>query len=135
MPSEPDGNCDDATFDMHTYWICNDGQSWDQARATCMAAGGDLIAIGSSQEENFIERELDRSREYWIGLDQKNASGAGEDGTWEWSDGSALTFERWNNGEPDDADCGRLTTPLLLGDPGWEDANCGNDQRFICEMP
>jgi Lectin C-type domain len=124
----PDSSCDAATFEAHTYWFCTNNADWNEARAMCQGAGGDLVSIGSQAEQDFVTAQADGG--IWlIGLDQKNASGSSSAGTWEWSDGSDLTaYANWRQGEPDDQECG------ALDGTGWVDRSCTNDTNYICEV-
>ena len=67
---------------------------------------------------------------WWVGLNDLE-----EEGVWAWSDGSALDFEAWNDGEPNDSggeDCGHLST---WGDGGWNDIPCTDAFPQICQLP
>lgn len=125
----PDRSCDGAEFDGHTYWLCTDSHNWDEARAECQSAGGDLASINSAAEQDFLAAQTD-ANQWLIGLHKKNASGGSAGGDWEWVDGTDLsTYEHWGNSEPDNDDCGMLENGF------WRDSSCNDSENWICEVP
>ena len=125
----PDSSCNDGQFEGRTYWFCTDNRDWDPARSACQGVGGDLVSINTAEEQAFIDAQTGGG-EWLIGLNQKNASGSGTPGTWEWVDGGDPNgaYSNWNSGEPDGNDCG-----VLNG--GWRDISCSNGENWICEVP
>ncbi|XP_048455173.1 secretory phospholipase A2 receptor [Rhincodon typus] len=66
--------------------------SWNEARASCQAQGGDLLSIRDLKEQEYIVKHLRHVGILaWIGLNQLD-EGAG----WQWSDGEPLSFVIWD---------------------------------------
>jgi hypothetical protein len=127
----PDEDCTAASHAGHSYWFCESNQDWDEARASCQAIGADLVSINDEAEQMFVLEQIDAigGTEWLIGLNQKNASGMNAVGTWEWVDGTVVTYTSWDSGEPDTTyDCGLTTAD------GWADFSCGNGESWICEI-
>lgn len=70
---------------------------------------------------NFVEKGV------WIGLND-----LGSEGTFQWSDGSAVTFKKWGNNRPNALhklqDCVKA-----MPNSRWNDASCGTQLYFVCE--
>jgi len=71
----------------------------------------------------------------WIGLSDRDV-----EMSWRWVDGSALGFERWDDGEPDDGggsgqDCAVMITIDPTSASRWDDRTCGTDYDYVCEAP
>ena len=80
--------------------------TWADARSGCQAQGGDLASVHSVEEQQQVgavclsasdwgtegsETAADNNyRACWIGL-----SDAGQEGTWEWTDGTAVAYSAW----------------------------------------
>ena len=75
-------------------------------------------------------RDLDASRRWWMGYNDRRREGA-----WEWEDGTPSGYENWGGGEPNDTgageDCGQLNR---YTDGGWNDEPCANSLPFVCEL-
>jgi hypothetical protein len=110
------------------YLLGDATSSWRDARDACDAWGGDLVEIGSA-EENLALR--DRSDvDAWIGANDLDL-----EGTFVWAGGAPVEFAAWAFLQPDDnqgsEDCGELRAL----DDAWNDVPCtGNTQkRALCE--
>ncbi|XP_072038583.1 CD209 antigen-like protein A [Amphiura filiformis] len=108
-------------------------QSWDYARTTCQAKGGDLVVINNQAENDFLRRKLISSGGHWIGL-----TDAESEGTFVWVDttfartgGKDLLYTNWQDGEPNqlgEEDC------ITMSTGGWNDEDCStSDNGYICE--
>jgi len=80
--------------------------TWADARSGCQAQGGDLASVHSEEEQLQVgavclsasdfgtegsETAADNNyRACWIGL-----SDASQEGTWEWTDGTAVAYSAW----------------------------------------
>lgn len=80
----------------HWYGLTETPMSWTEAEAVAVAEGGHLASIGSAAEESFLTSTFGVGL-YWIGF-----TDAASEGTWAWSDGTAVTYENWAPGEPND---------------------------------
>lgn len=129
----PDSGCTVGVYNGHGYWFCEDNLDWDEARAACMAIGGDLLSINDEAEQTYVAERIDAigGTQWLVGLNQKNASGQGVDGTWQWVDGSdpAAGYNNWGSGEPDSGDCAIMNSSGV-----WQDFSCGNGENWVCEL-
>ena len=105
--------------------------TWEEARQNCLAAGGDLASILSAQDQSKINNLTESKPYYWIGLNDRAV-----EGTFVWSDGSALGFTNWNFAQPDDGggseDCAHVNFPTH-GE--WNDLPCSLKIKSICKIP
>lgn len=113
--------------------------SWSAARTACQAAGGDLVSINSSGEQQAVFGNLVGNRnDLWIGL-----SDSATEGTFVWTDGTIPTFTNWRTGQPDDGsaneDCAEMNYTGFARDGKWNDLRCsdgeGQNTGFLCELP
>jgi hypothetical protein len=119
----------------HCYRYFTDKKNWFDARAACQALGGDLASMANAAENDFVHSiVIPKETAPWIGFNDQ-----GSEGSWQWSDGSAVTFTNWAGGEPNNSgneDCGHLyvyaNNPQ---DKRWNDAQCGSGYDYICEKP
>ncbi|XP_062381617.1 macrophage mannose receptor 1-like [Sardina pilchardus] len=115
----------------HCYFLNRTKNTWKDSNTQCLNAGGHLLSIHDIEEQSFVRSQLGymETDKLWIGLnDQKTQL------LFEWSDQSAVTFTTWDTEEPShhrsiEEDC------VLMGgkDAKWADANCGENNGFICK--
>ena len=130
----------------HLYSLFNDKLSWTDAEAACVAMGGHLISITSSDEQLIVENLLKYGalENYWIGATDKDS-----EGVWKWTDtgdifwrgqssGTGSGFSNWDIGEPnnntnsDEGDYAHIyNTDLKFGK--WDDVGSAR-YGFICEV-
>jgi hypothetical protein len=120
------------TYDV----IVDSAASWDAARASAKAAGGDLATIGSAAEQSFVEGLLTANNaptgSYWSGI------GETSEGVWVDDSGKTLGYTHWAPGEPNNHGAAGETAGAVLwsnGTPGdagaaerkggWNDAPHG----------
>ncbi|XP_049328641.1 C-type lectin domain family 4 member E-like, partial [Astyanax mexicanus] len=117
-------------FNSSFYYISTEKKkSWSESRKDCRDRGADLLIINSKEEQEFFNKELNRT-EAWIGLTDEVT-----EGDWKWVDGSALTTEFWAQGEPNDdqnEDCAitsfqRTKSDILT----WADYPCHHPVSWI----
>lgn len=116
---------------LYEYISVPAGLTWTEAQTAAAAlerygSTGYLVTITSAEENSFVADRLEGAG--WMG-----ASDSAVEGTWRWvtgpETGTALTYENWNDGEPNDSggneDCGQY----LSGSSGeWNDLPCtGHD--------
>ncbi|MEL6215350.1 MAG: lectin-like protein, partial [Pseudomonadota bacterium] len=82
-----------AILDGSRFTLTSQRNDWSVVRAEAQAAGGDLVSIGSLEENQLIFDTFGGSR--WIGFTDESS-----EGTYQWSDGSPVTYTRWAVGEP-----------------------------------
>lgn len=127
--------------DGHGFIFCGgwgDQRSWTDARDWCRGGGRgyELARVDSRVEMRWIDQQLDDiagNRRWWIGANDRVA-----EGTYAWTDGSSATYTNWRSGEPNNAgdeDCVHVDPQSDGGDTrgGWNDADCGLSDRFVCE--
>lgn len=108
-------------------------RTWEDARVACMARGGDLAYIASSDEAAAINDAFGAHLQVPAAL----AFGLSEpvnEGEWRWASGEPLSFRSWAPGEPNDMggeDCAQWITTTGQ----WNDIDCRTPQGYVCEAP
>ncbi|KAK2822605.1 hypothetical protein Q5P01_022670 [Channa striata] len=105
-------------------------RTWYEARDYCRAIGGDLLSIhGSSDLETLPERY----RTVWIGLSATHPGSS-----FEWSDGSPLQFQHWEDGEPNNKNnvesCVEFKLHASRRSGSWNDVHCETYLEWICQI-
>lgn len=109
------------------YLFASASLSWEAARDACVAWGGRLVEIGSSDEDAFLGSRSSQSA--WIGLNDRAL-----EGTFVWEGGGGLELALWGPNEPNDvagADCVEKRVPNGL----WYDQPCDRAKAYVCEKP
>ena len=116
------------SFNVSCYRKYEVARAWSDARAACVAEGGDLASILSEEENTFVGAIA--KGVVWIG----GTDGAFE-GVWTWSDGSPWRYGKWAPGEPNDdtENCAMMYD--ASGDWGWNDGACHTSFHYICKRP
>ena len=104
----------------------------NEAQQVCESLNSNPTSIHSAAECDFILGQVRSSdtKEFWIGFTDR-----ANEGSFEWVDGSDVTYTNWIEGQPDDfgsnQDCG---IALLTWGSRWDDANCrsSSTSRYIC---
>lgn len=107
----------------HNYYLLESGFSWTDAEAFAVTLGGHLASIGSAEENEFVRASVLRfdgtDRRGWIGFTDQVL-----EGTFAWSDGSAVTYTNWNAGEPNNGGPTLNEDHVeMLGNGVWNDLN------------
>ncbi|KAM6919233.1 macrophage mannose receptor 1-like [Xenentodon cancila] len=110
------------------YFINRHSKSMEEARHLCQQRHGDLVSIESKEENNFLWKQVSRSYgSYYIGLS------VDLDGSFWWMDGTPLTFQRWDENQPNtkayDENCVIMTYHMGY----WGTTNCGREVQSICK--
>ncbi len=123
--------CDAAARDGRAYLFCGWRATFAEARAACAAQGYQLLSANDADEHAFVV-EVFTTRyprhSWWLGLTDEV-----KEGVWVWEDGTPANFTRWWFWEPNDwegEDCAEFRP-----DGFWNDNDCGQRIRFICEEP
>ncbi len=99
-----------------------------------------MVTIHDALEQEWLTTQsevVDSGETWWIGLHDRN-----EEGTFQWDNGDAVTFDFWAFGEPNDEsdeDCVTHnfdrggSTPAGERRIGWNDIGCNHSRRYICE--
>ena len=116
-------------YEGNPYIYCGDAESWFNARDICLAMDTDLLTVEdftTSTAAAAIAFSFEVS--VWTGM-----SDYADEGHWTWADGSAVTYTRWNSGEPNNAgnneDCMEIG---LFSSGDWNDNACSMQQPFMC---
>ena len=85
----------------HTYHLL-DVSNWSDAEAAAVALGGHLITVDDAAEKDWMVLTFAQwggvPRHLWIGLTDEVV-----EGTFEWVDGTPLSYTNWNWQEPNNA--------------------------------
>ncbi|KAI4809334.1 hypothetical protein KUCAC02_018226 [Chaenocephalus aceratus] len=110
----------------------SDAKTWYEARDFCMALGGDLLSIHSSEELKPIQTRRESGRA-WIGLSAPDPTTG-----YVWSDGSPLHFQHWEDGEPNNRNNVESCTEILLTHWHsvwkWNDVHCESYRNWLCQI-
>ncbi|XP_042362787.1 lactose-binding lectin l-2-like [Plectropomus leopardus] len=120
------------SFNGRCYKYIASHFAWADAELHCVSEGANLVSIHSLDEENFVKsliKNFDPAEGYtWIGL-----SDIHKEGTWMWSDGSAVNFTLWDERQPDNyreyEHCVHSNYFLNLK---WNDDHCPVTYPSVC---
>ena len=79
----------------HYYAVTLANETWEQAEKEAILAGGHLVTINDSAEENWLRKTFDNTYNYWIGFTDRQ-----QEGNWAWSSGETVTHSNWAPNEP-----------------------------------
>ncbi len=103
--------------------------TWSNAQAYAQQFGGNLVTIGSSNENDFVSSLLPNT-EAWIGLYRIAGSNKNDANSWKWASGASSLYRNWQFGEPnDDLGPNRELWVHLYPIRTWNDA-ANADLRF-----
>uniref|UniRef100_A0A8C5FLV7 C-type lectin domain-containing protein n=1 Tax=Gadus morhua TaxID=8049 RepID=A0A8C5FLV7_GADMO len=119
------------------YYFSVEPKSWNQAHASCLTLGGDLMSIQTYQEREFVSGIL-ATGDVWTGLHDPL-----QVGFYTWSDGHMTSFTHWEPGQPNNhdgfrEDCVEISANGTLS--WWNDLNCDqnyrhcNQKMFYCKI-
>ncbi|CAB1437078.1 unnamed protein product [Pleuronectes platessa] len=93
--------------------------------------GANLVSIHSLDEENFIKaliKDFDHAEGWtWIGLSHVH-----KQRSWMWSDGSAVKFTFWSQGQPDHLDKEDCIHTNFQAAKKWNDLHCNGLIPSVC---
>ena len=75
-------------------WI-DSKRTWSQSQSTCLSLGGQLTKMESQGEMEFLKGKFGGNR-FWLG-----ATDLSTEGSWQWPDGSAVSWSYWASQNPD----------------------------------
>ena len=111
--------------------------TWSNAKSHCQALSGGLVIFHTAEVHKFVTNDVLPAAygRVWIGLNRD----ASDKQVWKWEDGSLLSFDQWQHGEPNrlSEDCAQMMDGEHYGSQwnnGWLDISCSNpDGALICE--
>jgi hypothetical protein len=123
-------NCNCLTLSGHSYMVCRDLVTRQQAEMRCAEYGMQLVRP-DSQEENFLVRGAASNAElmsFWLGCND-----VATEGTVIWSDGTPIdqTYSNFIDIDPGDnepQDC-----CVEYASASWHDEPCDSTQGVVCE--
>ncbi|MDC6470891.1 lectin-like protein, partial [Flavobacteriales bacterium] len=120
-------------YQNHYIYYHNARLNWLDARQKCLNNGGDLLVINNAQKQSHYASILNSNS--WIGLyqDVNDPNYSEPSGGWKWVDGTPLTFENWNSGEPNNVggeDYGHFTG----GNHFWNDLPLSSNLPFTMQL-
>lgn len=133
----------DSTYENHRYELITEGLSWENAKKSCEAMGGHLVAINSQGEQEFIENllanaDLSSSTDIWIGTAREL------DDFTRWVTGEPVEYSLWGRPQPDNLGGSQNYAVITNGTRGsesgsyfiekyeWDD-NSDGSRPYICE--
>jgi hypothetical protein len=127
-PKKAAGIPEDAVyFNGKWYKAFIDGSGWKASQGKCQRAGGQLAIIPNQETQAFLKK-LANGRKLMIGASKERSE------VWKWIDGSTMTFQAWDRGQPNDVK-GNENYAALGPKGGWYDVADSTDwtQGYICE--
>ncbi|XP_068593729.1 macrophage mannose receptor 1b [Cebidichthys violaceus] len=135
-PTQTPTKCEEGWIRVGTRNICTkfftgpraDEKTWYEARDYCRAIGGDLLSIHSD-----AELRVGRHGRGWIGLHIPDTSTG-----YAWSDGSAVNYQHWQEGEPNnhnnEESCTEFRTYNWDEGGSWNDVHCESYNDWLCQI-
>lgn len=120
-------------YNGHSYYLFNEGMTWEEAKTYCESRGGHLAVINNAAENSKLFNYM-KSKGYdsaYFGL-----SDAIKEGTWTWATGDSSSYRNWASGEPNGGtyeNYGMFYYKFTNGT--WNDGDFGSEgiNTFICE--
>ncbi|MCQ2462339.1 MAG: fibronectin type III domain-containing protein [Clostridia bacterium] len=112
-----------AELGLNRYEVFNDSTTYDCAKEYAEKHNGHLVSITSKEENDFVYSLI---KEYIVGVNKPycywtGASDEENEGSWQWTDGSALSYSNWEAGEPSNSS-GCENYAVIKSDTGlWND--------------
>ncbi len=130
--SERNTSCGSCAYEVTGSGVvqsyCDEPVTWPEALQRCMDLGASLAILHSSTENDEVFATT-AGDDTWIGL-----SDADLERDWVWHDGTAVDFDAWEPGQPNDLggeDCGHMRAEAGT----WNDDECTNTHSYVCRGP
>uniref|UniRef100_UPI0037E8395E lactose-binding lectin l-2-like n=1 Tax=Semicossyphus pulcher TaxID=241346 RepID=UPI0037E8395E len=119
-------------FNGRCYKYVSTRLSWADAELHCVSQSANLVSIHSPAENNFVQnltKNFDHAEGWtWIGLSDLH-----REGRWMWSDGCAVKFSFWREGQPDNYKGNEHCAHSNCITPGtWNDIPCPETYPSVC---
>ncbi|XP_078660072.1 uncharacterized protein LOC144904802 [Branchiostoma floridae x Branchiostoma belcheri] len=105
-------------------------KTWEDARLHCQSQGADLVSLHRDAEMSLLTSQINSAwMAFWIGLNDKD-----DEGGFKWSDGRAVGYTNWNDGEPNNANDREHCVEVVIAgsDSFWNDLSCTSYRNWIC---
>ncbi|HEY6561776.1 MAG TPA: lectin-like protein [Polyangiaceae bacterium] len=109
----------------HAYRLRTQPRPFSEARDVCAAAGGHLVTLETEAEHGFVAGRF--SIEVWLGASRTPAN------DFAWLTGAPLSYSAFGNGQPNDANGNEDCLAQTRFD-AWNDVDCSQQRRFVCEF-
>ena len=128
-------------WNSNCYRLFGGPKSWIHSEEHCRSLGGNLVSVNGFEENQFVYQFWRSSTTkphmgFWLG-----ANDIYREGTFQWTDGSDFSYERWYAAEPNDfgsdEDCVHLwwREPSSGQEMSWNDRSCTeSEMAYICKM-
>lgn len=154
------GACTVELTSSFIYWICPQKQpiTWDEASSRCKALSFKnpvrLASVHNQAEQEFLIGHLNKfdkingEKHVWLGLRKRpgpdqTCDPPTPDSDWIWQDNTAVDYQAWIHGEPnnqsclppDDLEnCGELKQSTVPSAVGWNDLDCDKPgYGYVCK--
>lgn len=114
-------------FNGKWYKAYVDTSGWKSSQGKCQRLGGQLAIVPDQATQTFLKK-LANGRKLMIGASKERSE------VWKWVDGTAMTFQAWDRGQPNDVK-GNENYAAMGPKGGWYDVADSTDwtQGYICE--
>ncbi|XP_077196601.1 C-type lectin lectoxin-Thr1-like isoform X1 [Paroedura picta] len=119
----------------HCYGLFNKKLMWSDAEYECQKLGGHLASIHFPEEmshlSQYIRKFIKGYENIWIGMMSPH-----NDQQWQWVDHTPITYEPWDDGEPNNFLFLENCVELLYKKDytRLNDNNCRRKQPYVCEQ-
>ncbi|KAJ8337034.1 hypothetical protein SKAU_G00382540 [Synaphobranchus kaupii] len=115
----------------HCYQYFPEKRSWIDAEMHCVSFRGNLASVHNADEHSFLKTlhiHDGDMRAFWVGLSDVYMKG-----TWIWSDGTKMDFEKWHSGEPKGSGGNKCVISNCDG-KDWQVSDCAKSYPYICSL-
>ncbi|TRY93276.1 hypothetical protein DNTS_021652, partial [Danionella cerebrum] len=123
-------------FESSCYEFVSLQRSFISAEAWCERGGGHLAFIHNDETQQFLQKQLESERDWWIGLGPASSNLTLDisvpEGPLSWLDGSDISYSNFLLEPPLNSSCA-----FIRKDSGfqWQSStNCSQELFFICEF-
>ncbi|XP_071944175.1 uncharacterized protein [Antedon mediterranea] len=117
-------NCQHS-FNNGCYFVIQTKQGYERSKELCKNIGGEPVTIPNSTVNKYIKSLV--KNEVFIGLTL-----LGPKATWEWNDGTKLTFTKWLKGYPKKN--GKDRGCVVMKKSGrWKNVSCNQRSPAVCK--
>ena len=114
---------------IYVYYIFHNVlKTWVEAAAICENEGGFLASDNTNDTHDYLTATYATKSYFWIGLNDRAM-----ENTWKWHNGNKDLHDPvfWDTNQPDDQGTGQDCVEFDMGK--WNDFDCDNPQKFLCE--